>query len=199
MKFKNTITLALAMLPFSLFSAVKTGEMAPDFAGKTDSGETLALSDLKGKYVVLEWLNHGCPFVKKHYDSGNMQATQQTLTEKGVVWISVISSAKGKQGYVSPEESLRDRKAHESAASYVILDESGEIGRMYGAKTTPHMFMIDPEGVLAYQGAIDSISSASPKDVSRAENYVLAAYEQLSSGEAVATPTTRPYGCSVKY
>jgi peroxiredoxin len=199
MKTKNLLFIALLSLPFSLFAGVKTGEMAPNFTGMNDMGESVSLADLKGKYVVLEWLNHGCPFVKKHYKSGNMQAIQQDLTGEGVVWISVISSAKGKQGHASAEKSQKDRKKHGSNATHVLLDDGGAIGKMFGAKTTPHMFMIDPEGVVVYQGAIDSISSASAKDVAKAENYVMAAFNALSNGETPAVSTTRPYGCSVKY
>ncbi|MEO1474854.1 MAG: redoxin domain-containing protein, partial [Pseudomonadota bacterium] len=164
-------------------------------------GETVSLSDFAGQTVVLEWTNHGCPFVQKHYDETykNMQGLQTAAADDGVVWLSVISSAPGKQGHVSPEEANELTTSRGAAPSAVIIDESGDIGRLYDAKTTPHMYIITGDGTLAYQGAIDSIKSARVSDIPEADNYVTAALDAVAAGEAVETAQTRPYGCSVKY
>ncbi len=175
------------------------GSPAPTFTGIDTKGNKVSLSDFLGKTVILEWTNHDCPFVRKHYNSGNMQMTQKKAAEDGVVWLSVISSAPGEQGNVSPAQAdalTVDRKAHPSA---VLLDPSGSIGRLYDARTTPHMFIIDAKGTLTYHGAIDSIKSADVNDVPKAQNYVLTALAQMKAGEAVKPQGTRPYGCSVKY
>ncbi len=178
---------------------VKTGEKAPDFTLTAADGDTHSLSDFEGKYVVLEWINHGCPFVKKHYNSDNMQSLQKKYTDKGVVWLSICSSAEGKQGYHTPEEWQDVNEEKESAATALLLDEDGDVGRAYGAKTTPHMYVIDPEGTLIYQGAIDSIPSADPDDADKADNYVAMALDAAMNDQPVEPDTTRPYGCSVKY
>ena len=199
---KRTITLMLAIACLSAGSqmfAVETGKPSPDFTGTDDAGKPVTLSDFKGNYVVLEWLNYGCPFVQKHYNSHNMQNLQKKMVDNGVVWLSIVSSAKGKQGYMTPEESQEAYKTHGSHATEVILDPSGEIGRLYSAKTTPHLFLIDPDGVLVYQGAIDSISSTNPDDIKRAVNYLKKAWEAHKNGEQVEPDSTRAYGCSVKY
>ncbi|MCB1783892.1 MAG: thioredoxin family protein [Alphaproteobacteria bacterium] len=191
------IVLGMAALP--VLASAEVGKPAPDFKATDIHGHEFKLSEQKGKTVVLEWTNNECPFVKKHYGSGNMQATQKQATDKGVVWVSIVSSAPGKQGNVTPEQAIEIEKevgAHDTAR---ILDESGEIGHMYGAKTTPHMFVIDPEGKLAYAGAIDDQPSPDPETVKTATNYVLAAVNDLSEGHEVATPVTTPYGCGVKY
>jgi len=172
---------------------------APDFVGVTMTGDHIRLSDFRGKAVVLEWTNHQCPYVRKHYSSGNMQKTQRALTEDGAVWISIISSAPGKQGYVAAEEAQKLTAARGSYAGYVILDSDGSIGRQYGAKTTPHMFVIDENGHLIYQGAIDDIPSASRRTLKDATNLVLAAWTDFQAGEPIARPITKPYGCTVKY
>jgi len=178
-----------------------TSDIAPGFTGVTSTGETVSLSDFAGQTVVLEWTNHGCPFVQKHYDETykNMQGLQTAAADDGVVWLSVISSAPGKQGYVSPEEANELTTSRGAAPSAVIIDESGDIGRLYDAKTTPHMYIITGDGTLAYQGAIDSIKSARVSDIPEADNYVTAALDAVAAGEAVETAQTRPYGCSVKY
>ena len=178
---------------------VTTGSPAPNFTAKDSNGKEHKLSDYKGKYVVLEWLNHGCPYVRKHYDSGNMQKTQAEAKKKGAVWLSIVSSAKGKQGYMTPEETNAAIKKNKSNASAVLLDTDGKIGVAYGAKTTPHMFIIDPKGKVAYQGAIDSIRSTDTDDIIKAENYVLTAFKEIESGNSVKTASTEPYGCGVKY
>ncbi|GAA5215003.1 thioredoxin family protein [Corallincola platygyrae] len=196
----KTATLVLAMIstPFAL-AAVKPGQAAPDFELQSASGETVKLSDYKGKYVVLEWTNHQCPFVVKHYDSGNMQGLQKQYTKDDVVWLSVISSAPGKQGNVSGSEAMELTKSRDAAPTHVLLDGSGDVGKAYGAKTTPHMYVITPEGQLAYMGAIDSIKSTDPADIPKADNYLQLAMADLSQGNTVGKPLTKPYGCSVKY
>lgn len=177
------------------------GAAAPAFTGTTSNGETVSLADFAGKTVVLEWTNDGCPFVKKHYATppANMQSLQASAAADDIVWLSVISSRPGSQGHVSPEKANELTSSRGAAPAHVILDESGDIGRLYGAKTTPHMYIVTPEGKLVYDGAIDSIPSAKVEDIAKAENYVTAALADLSAGKPVATPTTKPYGCAVKY
>lgn len=153
----------------------------------------------EGSFVVLEWVNHGCPFVKKHYKSGNMQKLQEGYTAKDVVWLSICSSAPGKQGYCSADEAQEISAEKKSACSAYLMDEEGTVGRQYGAKTTPHMYIINPDGNLIYQGAIDSIRSTDPSDVRKADNYVAMALDAAMAGEPVESASTRPYGCSVKY
>jgi peroxiredoxin len=188
--------LALATLTLA---AARVGEPAPEFTGKDTKGATHKLSDYQGKFVVLEWHNQGCPYVGKHYSSGNMQKLQKEWTAKDVVWLTVISSAPGQQGYVDPSQADAYVKAHDAAPTAVLLDPSGTIGRAYDAKTTPHMFVIDPKGRLVYNGAIDDKPTTDLADVPTATNFVSAALRQAMAGQAVATPTSRPYGCSVKY
>jgi peroxiredoxin len=191
-------TVALAT-PWIAAAAPSVGAPAPAFTGTDTHGQKRSLADAKGKYVVLEWHNQGCPFVKKHYDTGNMQKLQKELTGQGVVWYSVISSAPGKQGHVTAAEEDAYLKEHGATPTAVILDEDGSIGRLYGAKTTPHMFVIDDKGTLVYAGAIDDNPSADKADVEGAKSYVLAAYQESKSGKPVSVATTAPYGCSVKY
>lgn len=183
----------------SFADAPAVGQAAPDFTATDIDGKEVKLSSLKGKVVVLEWFNPECPFVKKHYESGNMQKTQKEAADKGVVWLSINSSALGLQGNMTPEEAKKHNTEVKASPSHVILDPSGKIGGLYSAKTTPHMFVIDKDGKIAYMGAIDSISSADPADIEKAENYVLSAVDSLEKGNAVAVPQTQPYGCSVKY
>lgn len=199
-------TLALAFVPLALGwvsvpvqASVEIGEAAPTFTATDIHGNDFNLEDHKGKIVVLEWTNHLCPFVKKHYGTKNMQNTQKTATDNGVVWVSIVSSAEGNQGYVSAEEAIAIEKEVGAHATTRILDPSGEIGKLYAAKTTPHMFVISTEGNVAYAGAIDSNPSPSPDAVEGATNLVLAALDDLSAGRVVKVPRTAPYGCSVKY
>jgi peroxiredoxin len=185
---------------FSLSAlAVESGKPAPDFKLEGISGKSVSLSDLKGKIVVLEWLNYGCPFVRKHYDSQNMQSLQRKYTKEGVVWLSVISSAEGKQGYVTPGEGLADKTKNQSVASDVLLDPKGTVGQMYGAKATPNMYVIAKDGTLAYQGAIDDKPDTDLASVKGAKNYVALALDSLLAGKKVSIPTTKSYGCAVKY
>lgn len=180
-------------------AAVDVGEMAPDFTAVDTNGVEHSLSDFKGKNVVLEWSNHECPFVVKHYEPGNMQKVQKMATDNGVVWITIVSSAEGKQGAVDAAEANKIMEEVGANSTARILDPSGEIGKLYGAKTTPHMFVIDEEGKIAYMGAIDSDSSFQKSSIEGATNYVTAALESLNAGEEIKVTSTKPYGCSVKY
>ena len=180
-------------------ATVKVGEAAPEFTGTDTEGRQHTLGDYRGKFLVLEWTNHDCPYVRKHYGAGNMQAQQQEAAAQGVAWLSIISSAPGKQGHVSPAQADQLTTQRNAAPSAVLLDDGGEIGRLYGAKTTPHMYIIDPEGKLIYMGGIDSIASASPDDIGKASQYVRVALDEALAGKAIGTPVSRPYGCSVKY
>ncbi|RLT99268.1 redoxin domain-containing protein [Ketobacter sp.] len=180
-------------------AAPKPGAMAPDFTATDTQGNTVTLSRLQGQYVVLEWTNHLCPFVQKHYGSGNMQALQKTYTDKGYHWYSIVSSAPGKQGNIDAAKANELTTSRGAAPSGVILDPSGAIGKLYDARTTPHMFIIDPSGKLVYMGGIDSIPSADKADLAAATNYVKAAFTELEAGKPVSTPVSAPYGCSVKY
>lgn len=193
------LAILLVALAAPAFAAPTVGAPAPAFSGTDTQGKKVSLADAKGKYVVLEWHNQGCPFVAKHYDSGNMQRLQKELTGKGAVWYTVISSAPGKQGHVSGAEADAYVKKEGAAPTHVILDEDGAIGRLYGAKTTPHMFLIDDKGTLVYAGAIDDKPSTDKADVEGAKSYVRAAFDEAKAGKPVTTATTPPYGCSVKY
>ncbi len=175
------------------------GEKAPDFTLTDVLGNEHTLSDYEGQYVVLEWINHGCPFVVKFYDAGEMQRLQEKYTEQGVVWLAICSSKPGSQGYYTPEDAARVSEEKGANHTAYLYDAPGDVGRLYGAQVTPHMYVIDPDGILIYQGAIDSIRSANQADIERAENYVVSALTQSMAGEEVATPVTRPYGCTVKY
>ncbi len=179
--------------------ALDVGTQAPAFSLPGASGQVVNLAALKGRTVVLEWLNHGCPFVRKHYDSGNMQALQRKYTDKGVVWLSVVSSAPGKQGHVDVNGAKTEKAQNKSAASDILLDPTGKVGQIYGAKTTPHMYVIDKDGVLVYQGAIDSRPSTDQADVKGAVNFVAAALDATLAGRKPAQAETKAYGCGVKY
>ncbi|MFM8654321.1 MAG: redoxin domain-containing protein [Verrucomicrobiota bacterium] len=190
--------LTLALNHFAL-SAVEPGEAAPEFTLTDSKGTSHKLSDFRGKLVVLEWLNHECPFVKKHYTGGDMQKLQKEYTAKGVVWLSIISSAPGKPGHRTGPQADVDTKDNDAAPTAVLLDPAGEVGQKYGAKTTPEMFVIDKEGKIIYAGAIDSIKSTDSADIAKAENHVRQALDAALAGTPVPTPKTTPYGCSVKY
>jgi peroxiredoxin len=192
-----SVTLALTAATAS--AEVKIGQAAPAFAGVDSTGKTVKLEDYRGKTVVLEWTNHECPFVKKHYNSGNMQSLQKKWTEQGVVWLSVISSPPGEQGNVPPEKANQLTQERNAAPSAVLIDPKGEIARLYEAKTTPHMYVVTPQGQLAYMGGIDDKPSTKVEDVKTATNYVDAALAEVIAGQAVSTPATRAYGCTVKY
>ena len=181
------------------FAAVKIDNAAPDFSLVNTKGQQVSLSDYQGKYVVLEWTNHLCPYVKKHYESDNMQALQRKYNEKDIVWLSIISSAPGKQGYVDPAMAEKLTQTRNAASTHVLFDPEGDVGKLYDAKTTPHMYIISPSGELKYAGGIDSIKSAKQSDIPKAVNYVDASFDALMAGKPIDKKLTPPYGCSVKY
>jgi AhpC/TSA family len=183
----------------SAHGAVAVGQPAPAFSATDTSGKTVSLSEFKGKHVVLEWVNPGCPYVRKHYDSANMQGTQKEATGKGVVWLAVNSTHTGASDYLAPAALAGWMKSQGAAASATLMDVEGKVGRAYGARTTPHMYVIDPQGTLIYAGAIDSKRSSNPADVKTATNYVKQALGESLAGKPVSQPTTQAYGCSVKY
>src|SRR5947209_10909262 len=189
---------ALLALVASAF-AVKVGEPAPGFTAVDSNGKQQRLSDYKGKFVVLEWHNQGCPYTRKHYESGNMQRLQKEWIAKGVVWLTVISSAPGMQGFVTPAQENEYVQKMNASPTAVLMDPGGSLGHLYGAKTTPHMFIIDPNGTLIYNGAIDDHPTSDQSDIATSKNFVSAALQQATSGKPVTDAATRPYGCSVKY
>lgn len=194
----GTLMLALPQHQAEASDAV-VGQAAPAFTLTDTDGKEVALSDFAGKLVVLEWINHGCPFVKKFYNAGKMQELQKTYGEQGVIWLSICSSAPGRQGHYPPAEFNAVTQEKGASPYAVLLDEDGQVGRAYGAKKTPHMYVIDADGILAYQGAIDSIRSADASDIPKADNYVVDALEALKAGEDLAVTSTDAYGCGVKY
>lgn len=179
--------------------ALKVGDAAPDFSAQGSDGKTYKLSELKGKTVVLEWYNKDCPYVRKFYDAKKMQDFQREVTGNGVVWLSVASSAPGKEGFLDSAAATKTRTDSGMGSTALLLDADGKMATAYSAKTTPHMFVIDKKGLIAYQGAIDDRPSANPKSLDGAQNYVKAALLSLDKGEPVKTASTAPYGCSVKY
>ena len=189
--------LVLALVASAL--AVKIGEPAPGFTGVDSTGKQQSLSAYKGKFVVLEWHNQGCPYTRKHYESGNMQRLQKEWTSKGVVWLTVISSAPGTQGFVTPTQENEYLQKMNATPTAVIMDPGGSLGHLYAAKTTPHMFIIDPSGTLIYNGAIDDHPSSDQADIAGSKNYVSTALQEAMNGKPVTDAATRPYGCSVKY
>ena len=192
--------LVAALLPLSAVAqTVRVGAPAPAFTATDSKGQTETLAQYRGKYVVLEWHNQGCPYTRKHYTSGNMQALQQEWTAKGVVWFTVISSAPGQQGYVTPDEENAYLAQVHAVPTAVLMDPEGKLGRLYNAKTTPQMIVIDPAGKLIYDGAIDDRPTPDPEDVHGANNYVSDALMEAMAGKPVNPAFTRPYGCSVKY
>jgi peroxiredoxin len=179
--------------------AVKIGDPVPGFTSVDSNGKQRSLADYKGKFVVMEWHNQGCPYTKKHYESGNMQHLQKEWTGKGVVWLTVISSAPGTQGFVTPTQENDYVKTMSATPTAVLMDTGGSLGHLYAAKTTPHMFIIDPTGTLIYNGAIDDHPTSDQSDIPKSKNYVSSALEEAMSGKPVTDAATRPYGCSVKY
>ncbi len=197
---KKTLFVLVALLfPLLAFADAKVGEKAPDFNLTDTQGKSRALSEFTGKIVVLEWFNEGCPFVKKHYESGAMQALQKEFKSKGVVWLLVSSSAEGKQGYHDAAGHNERIKEWNIDSDGFLLDSKGDVGKAYGAKTTPHMFIISKEGNLVYAGAIDDKASTDKDDLKDANNYVVNALNEILEGKPVSTPSTVAYGCSVKY
>lgn len=202
--FPRTATFVAALMALPLWAtqaqAAQVGEPAPAFELKDTSGKTVKLADFKGKHVVLEWTNPGCPFVVKHYGAQNMQALQKDAAAKNVVWLTVNSTAKGASDYLAPA-ALQTKLVKDwgAAPTAVLMDESGTVGRAYAAKTTPHMYVVDPAGKLIYAGGIDDKRTANPADVPGAKNFVKAALADALAGKPVSTPTSTPYGCSIKY
>lgn len=197
--FFQALVVTFALSACGSNASLGVGEPAPDFEGVDTQGVTHRLADYRGKTVVLEWTNHDCPYVRKHYGAGNMQEQQREAAAQGVVWLSIISSAPGKQGHVSPAQADELTRSRKAAPQAVILDPEGTIGRAYGAKTTPHMYIVDPAGTLVYMGGIDDNSSANAEDIPEARQHVRVALQELAAGNPVSEPVTQPYGCSVKY
>jgi peroxiredoxin len=187
------------LMTASAYATPQIGKPAPDFATVDSNGKAVKLADFRGKTVVLEWTNDGCPYVKKHYSTNNMQALQKDATAKGVIWLTVISSAPGSQGYVTGDEANALTKDRDAAPTAVLLDPEGAMGHLYDARTTPHMFIVNGEGALVYMGGIDDKATTEAADVKPAKNYVRAALDNLAAGAPVENAVTRPYGCSVKY
>ena len=201
MKTKLLVALLTVTASTALIAADSpaVGTNAPDFSLTDSKGKTQSVSQYKGKYVVLEWFNPECPFVKKHYGSGNMQKLQEEFTGKGIVWLSIDSSAPGKEGNLSAEQANAKMAEWKTKQTALVLDPDGKAGQSYGAKNTPHMFVINPAGKIVYEGAIDSKATPNPADIASSTNYVKVALEESLSGKNVSNPNTKPYGCSVKY
>ncbi len=195
---KKVCLLLLAVTTWA-HAAAEVGKPAPAFTLPSCESKPVSLSDFKGKVVVLEWTNHSCPFVVKHYGTGNMQKLQADATAKGVVWLSICSSAPGQQGHAAPADAIKTCTEKNSAATAFLIDESGETGRAYDAKSTPEMYVINADGIVVYHGAIDEIKSSNIADVAKAKNYVAAAIKETLEGKPVSTPETKAYGCSIKY
>lgn len=192
------VVIGAAALAYGASGKVEVGASAPTFDAVNSTGKTVKLDNYKGKFVVLEWSNFGCPYVQKHYNSGNMQSLQKKYTQKGVVWLTIFSSSEGRQGYYKPAE-LTKLGAEKKMSSKLVPDADGTIGKMYGAKNTPTMFVIDPNGRIIYMGAIDDKPTPEPSDIAGAKNYVAAALDEALAGKPVTTPKSRPYGCGIKY
>jgi peroxiredoxin len=201
MKTKIILTVFTSLIAAAAFALEPppVGSAASDFSLPDANGKTHSLSQYKGKYVVLEWFNPECPFVKKHYGSDNMQKLQTEYTGKGVVWLTIDSNAPGTEGNITPEQAQKITSSWKTHQTALLLDPDGKAGRAYGAKNTPHMVIINPDGKIAYEGAIDSKASPNPADIPSSTNYVKAALDESLAGKTVSTPQTKPYGCSVKY
>jgi peroxiredoxin len=202
MKTKSLVIAVMSLVAVAFIARAEfppVGAAAPDFSLKDTKGQTHSLAQYKGKYVVLEWFNPECPFVKKHYGSDNMQKLQKEATSKGAVWLSIDSSAEGKEGYLTADAAQKIESQWHVANTALLLDPDGIAGKAYGAKNTPHMVLINPEGKIVYEGAIDSKATPNPADIAASTNYVKVALDEAMSGKAVSNPQTKPYGCSVKY
>jgi peroxiredoxin len=200
MKLRRTVLgLSTLVLAASLHAAPAVGQSAPDFTLRDTSGKAVKLRDFRGKHVVLEWTNPGCPYVRKHYDSGNMPATQKGAVDKGVVWLAINSTAKSSDEYLEPAKLMAWQNERKARPTATLMDEEGVAGKAYGARTTPHMYIVDPQGRLIYAGGIDSIPSSNPADIKEAVNYVRQGLDEALAGKPLTAAVTRPYGCSVKY
>lgn len=193
------LSLPALWLAAAAHAVPSVGQPAPDFSLKDTAGKTVKLSDFRGRHVVLEWTNPGCPYVRKHYDSGNMAATWQDAAAKGVVWLSINSTEKASSDYLEPGKLVAWQQERKVRPTATLMDEEGTAGRAYGARTTPHMYIVDPRGRLVYAGGIDSIPSSSKDDIPKAVNYVRQALAEATAGKPISAATTRPYGCSIKY
>ena len=199
MKAKIILIIFFAM---NIFSLAKVGETAPNFSLINQDNKKISLEEFRGKKVVLEWTNHECPFVKRHYETGNMQRLQKELVEDDVIWLSIVSSAKGKQGYIDQDQAKKLTLTRDAYPNHVLLDEDGSVGKKFAAKTTPHMYVIDEDGVLKYQGAIDNLGTMGAlfsTDLSQGVNFVREAIKSLNADTEIKSSNTRPYGCSIKY
>jgi len=201
MNMKVALAVFTSLIATTVFASdvPPVGSAAPDFSLTDAQGKTHSLSQYKGKYVVLEWFNPECPFVKKHYGTSNMQNLQKQYTDKGVVWLTIDSNAPGTEGSITPEQAQKVSASWKTHQTALLLDPEGKAGRAYGAKNTPNMVIISPEGKIAYEGAIDSKASPNPADIPSSTNYVKAALDESLAGKRITTPQTKPYGCSVKY
>ncbi len=195
----TTAGAAALALAGSAWAAATVGQPAPNFTAKDVDGRTVSLADFKGKPVVLEWVNPGCPFVRKHYDSGNMQAMQKDALAQGAVWLAINSTAAGSRDYMAPPALAQWMREQQAPVTATLMDADGGVGRAYGARVTPHMYIIDAQGKLAYAGAIDSIPTARADDIARATNHVKQALAEVVAGKPVTTATTQAYGCTIKY
>ena len=196
---KLLVATTLAFAAHAAFAVATVGQPAPTFTVQDSSGKTVSLADFKGKHVVLEWVNPGCPYVVKHYNSANMQGTQKDAVAKGVVWLAVNSTSTDHGDYKAPAAMAQWMQQHKAAATATLMDADGKVGRAYAARTTPHLYIVDPKGVLVYAGGIDNKPSSNPADIAAATNHVKAALGEALAGKAISQATTRPYGCSVKY
>ena len=196
---RTLLALPALLLAAAAQAAPAVGQPAPEFTLKDAGGHTVQLSDYRGKYVVLEWTNPGCPYVRKHYDSGNMASTQQDAAARGVVWLSVNSTERDSGDYVEPNKLVAWQKERKLQSTATLMDEDGVAGKAYAARTTPHMYIVDPQGKLVYAGGIDSIPSSSQSDIPRAVNYVKQGLAEATAGKPITNASTRPYGCSIKY
>lgn len=196
---RTLLALPALALAAGAHAAPSVGQSAPDFTLTDTTGKPVKLSDYRGKYVVLEWTNPGCPYVRKHYDSGNMPTTQREAVAKGVVWLSINSTEKASYDYLEPAQLTAWMKERKAAPSAVLMDVDGTAGQAYGARTTPHMYIVNPQGQLVYAGGIDSIPSSNPEDIKRAVNYVKQGLGEALAGKPISQAATRPYGCSIKY
>ncbi|MET0659752.1 MAG: redoxin domain-containing protein [Steroidobacteraceae bacterium] len=196
---RTAIGITCILATAAVWASPEIGAPAPTFSATDATGKTVDLSSFKGKTVVLEWTNHECPFVRKHYESGNIPELQKEAVGQGIVWLQVLSSAPGQQGYADGPTALKLNSDRSAVPSDVLLDPEGKVGKLYGAQTTPHIFIIDAKGQLVYKGGIDSIASNKKEDIAKAENYVSTSLAAIAAGKKIEKASTKPYGCSVKY
>ncbi|MBP9928600.1 MAG: thioredoxin family protein [Rhodoferax sp.] len=202
MKRRSLLAMAATMLGLSataVRAAPSVGQPAPAFSLTDTAGKTVQLADFRGRHVVLEWVNPGCPYVRKHYSSANMQGTQKDVTAQGVVWLAINSTENASTDYLAPAQMGRWMQGQQATATHTLMDEDGTVGKAYGARTTPHMYIVDPAGKLIYAGGIDSVPSSRVDDIKTAVNYVKQGVREALAGQPIRAATTRPYGCSIKY